>query len=439
MTEEIAIRTEGLSKVFRIGLNEQRHETLFGAAASFLRSPLANLKQLRNLTTFNLEADDQDIIWALKDVSFAVNRGDVLGIIGRNGAGKSTLLKILSRITEPTSGSVEIFGRVASLLEVGTGFHPDLTGRENIYLNGTILGMRKREVDQKFEEIVEFSEVGRFIDTPVKRYSSGMRVRLAFSVAAHLEPEILVIDEVLAVGDAAFQKKCIGKMGDVAGQGRTVLFVSHNMAAVKSLCTQGLVLRGGQTVFRGPTDEAISAYLAAQHSDEEGDLGNASDRQGVGPIRFTSLRVLDQLGHAAEIVHSGQKIVMELQYAAASNERIPAGTAFHIFFSSLMEERLFVCSTQYCGGAPDAVPNAGWVRCTIPALPLMPGSYSLEIACIVAGRKTTMDRILKARVLTVVEGDFFGSGKLPPPYHGPFLVEHSWELVAQETPSLSAR
>lgn len=429
---DIAIRAEGLSKVYRIGLNEQRHETLFGALGAFLKSPMSNFRQLRKLSSFDLEVEEEDTIWALKDVSFQLKPGEVLGIIGRNGAGKSTLLKILSRITEPTSGRVEIYGRVASLLEVGTGFHPDLTGRENIYLNGTILGMKKREIDQKFDEIVEFSEVGRFIDTPVKRYSSGMRVRLAFSVAAHLEPEILVIDEVLAVGDAAFQKKCIGKMGNVASQGRTVLFVSHNMAAVKSLCTDGLVLRNGQVAFRGEIDDAISAYLATQPGEGGSDLNAASEREGEGPIRFTSLKVFDHLGQNADLVQSGQEISIELAYASSTDEKCPSGLVFHILFSTVMEERLFICSTQFAGSAPSSLPNGGTIRCSIPCLSLIPGQYSLEIACLIAGRKHTMDRIRKAKTVTVIEGDFFGSGKLPPASVGPFLMNHSWQLVNDE-------
>src|SRR5438034_2934919 len=287
----IAIRVENLSKAYRIGLEEQQHETLVGAIGAFLRSPWENYRNLRKLSRFDdvsAEAGNQkseirnqksanrssdtsfqlsafnsqlsapaDVIWALKDVSFEVKHGEVLGIIGRNGAGKSTLLKILSRITEPTSGRAEVYGRVGSLLEVGTGFHPDLTGRENIYLNGTILGMKKREIDLGFDEIVDFSGVEKFIDTPVKRYSSGMRVRLAFSVAAHLEPEILIVDEVLAVGDAEFQKKCLGKMGDVAHEGRTVLFVSHNMNAVKSLCGRALLLANGLLSLNGPVNSVI--------------------------------------------------------------------------------------------------------------------------------------------------------------------------------------
>ena len=258
----VVITVENISKAFYIGSKEETADSFMGAISNVLMSPLKNWKQLRKLNTFG-QSDDAspDVYWALKDVSFDVRDGEVLGIIGRNGAGKSTLLKVLSRITEPTRGKVKIRGRVSSLLEVGTGFHPDLSGRENIYLNGTILGMTKREIDRKFDEIVDFSGVERFLDTPIKRYSSGMKVRLAFAVAAHLEPEILIIDEVLAVGDAEFQKKCMGKMQDVAQGGRTVLFVSHSMAAIQSLCNKGIVLEAGSVAYDGPVDGAIDKYL----------------------------------------------------------------------------------------------------------------------------------------------------------------------------------
>lgn len=257
---DIAIKVENLSKRYRIGAAEKEHDTFLSAVASWVKSPASNYKRLRKLSSFSKNGDAADVIWALKDVSFEVKQGEVIGVIGHNGAGKSTLLKILSRITPPTSGRIELNGRVASLLEVGTGFHPELTGRENIYLNGTILGMTKVEVDQKFDEIVDFSGVEKFIDTPVKRYSSGMKVRLAFSVAAHLEPEILLIDEVLAVGDIAFQQKCLGKMEDVAGQGRTVLFVSHNMTAVKQLCEKVYWVDAGSIRERGDTNSVIKKY-----------------------------------------------------------------------------------------------------------------------------------------------------------------------------------
>lgn len=258
---DIAIRVENLSKRYRIGLKEEIKDTFVGAIGSVVLNPLKNLRQLQSLSRFGTNDEAEDILWALRDVSFEVKRGEVIGVIGRNGAGKSTLLKILSRITHPTSGRVELNGRVASLLEVGTGFHPELTGRENIYLNGTILGMRKKEIDKKLDEIIDFSGVEKFIDTPVKRYSSGMRVRLAFSVAAYLEPEILLIDEVLAVGDAEFQKKCLGKIGEVAKGGRTVLFVSHNLGAIVQLCKKVSVIESGEISYWGHPDGAIKDYL----------------------------------------------------------------------------------------------------------------------------------------------------------------------------------
>lgn len=277
MTDTV-ITVTNLSKRYRIGLKEEIPDTLAGALTGFVRSPLQNLKRLRALSTFQDQGDDpEDVIWALKEVSFEVRQGEVVGIIGRNGAGKSTLLKILSRITRPTSGEALIEGRVSSLLEVGTGFHPELTGRENIYLNGIILGMRKAEVDRKFDEMVEFSGVEKFIDTPVKRYSSGMKVRLAFSVAAHLEPEILIIDEVLAVGDTEFQKKCLGKMQDVAGSGRTVLFVSHNMAAVLKLCQTGLVLDQGYPVRYKDISDAVAYYTQMMGDTDDEDLQSQKD------------------------------------------------------------------------------------------------------------------------------------------------------------------
>jgi lipopolysaccharide transport system ATP-binding protein len=251
-----AIRAENLSKRYNIGQAQQRQDTLRDAIVAGLRTPLDRLRR-----DGRRPEQSENSIWAVKDLSFEVKRGEAVGIIGRNGAGKTTLLRILSRITEPTQGKAMIKGRVGSLLEVGTGFHPELTGRENIYLNGAILGMRKVEIDLKFDEIVSFAEIEKFLDTPVKRYSSGMYVRLAFAVAAHLEPEILLVDEVLAVGDAVFQKKCLGKMGDVAEEGRTVLFVSHNMVAVQTLCQRAFWLEAGQLRAQGAVSPVVTAYL----------------------------------------------------------------------------------------------------------------------------------------------------------------------------------
>lgn len=263
------IKVEKISKRYRIGLQEKKADTFTQQMVNVLKYPIDNFRKIKNLGKFQ-EEEEEGVHWALKDVSFEVKQGEVLGIIGKNGAGKSTLLKILSKITEPTSGRIEMNGRVAALLEVGTGFHPELTGRENIYMNGTILGMTKKEIDRKLEEIIEFSGVEKYIDTPVKFYSSGMRVRLGFSVAAHLEPEILIIDEVLAVGDFEFQKKCLGKMEEVAGGGRTVLFVSHNMGAVKELCHNALILEKGKVVKYGTSELMVANYY---NRDQTIDIG----------------------------------------------------------------------------------------------------------------------------------------------------------------------
>lgn len=260
MTRTNAITVERISKAYRIASAAEKHDTLVGTIKSLACHPAKNFRYLRDLSRADPH-DTESVIWALRDVSFDVAHGEVVGIVGRNGAGKSTLLKVLSRITDPTSGHARIRGRVSSLLEVGTGFHPELTGRENVYMNGTILGMTKREIDNKFDEIVEFSGVERFLDTPIKRYSSGMQVRLAFSVAAHLDTDILLVDEVLAVGDVEFQKRCIGKMQEVAQRGRTVLFVSHNMTAVGQLCTSGILLSQGRVAATGALDHVVQAYM----------------------------------------------------------------------------------------------------------------------------------------------------------------------------------
>lgn len=320
--DDLAVTATGLSKVYRIGMKEQAYDNLASALMNFIRSPLQNYRKYRSLYQFDDVSNDEsltatpaDIIWALRDVSFDIKHGEVVGFIGRNGAGKSTLLKILTRITPPTRGYAEIRGRVASLLEVGTGFHGELSGRENIYLNGTILGMTKKEVDRKFDEIVDFSGVERFIDTPVKRYSSGMSVRLAFAVAAHLEPEILIIDEVLAVGDSAFQKKCISKMQDVHKQGRTVLFVSHNMPAVAMLCGRAILLSAGKMVMDGSPHEVISRYLNS-------DAGTPSIREwpdaalapGRDVARLRSIRVVNRDGRTVASVDIKEPVGIEMAF-----------------------------------------------------------------------------------------------------------------------------
>ncbi|MEX1071358.1 MAG: ABC transporter ATP-binding protein [Anaerolineales bacterium] len=307
---EYAIQVQGLGKQYRLGGKSSSYRTLRDTISDTFTWPVRLLKgELRHRA---------EKIWALRDVSFEVQRGKVLGVIGRNGAGKSTLLKILSRVTEPSAGYAEIHGRVGSLLEVGTGFHPELTGRENIYLNGAVLGMKRREIAGKFDEIVEFSGVEKFIDTAVKHYSSGMYLRLAFSVAAHLEPEILVVDEVLAVGDAEFQRKCLGKMSDVAEAGRTVLFVSHNMSAILRLTEESIVLEKGEMVYRAPTREAVDYYMAAGLSQSgERVWFDEEIPADAAPFKPISMRVRDPQGKVADTVIARQPLEIEIEYELA--------------------------------------------------------------------------------------------------------------------------
>jgi len=318
--DDIALTVEGVSKIYRIGTQDEAADSIGRGIVEFVKSPVKNYRKYRSLYKFSDEVlsgdyEGEDIIWALRDISFQVRQGDVVGIIGVNGAGKSTLLKVISRITPPTKGRISIRGRVSSLLEVGTGFHQELSGRENVYLNGTILGMRKKEVDRKFDEIVEFSGVEKFLDTPVKRYSMGMRVRLAFAVAAHLEPEILIIDEVLAVGDAEFQKKCLNKMEDVGNEGRTVLFVSHNMAAVTRLCRRGILMSSGGVIADGETHEIVSKYLTSG-------LGTMSARKwpegpdapGDDSVSLRSLSVINSQGSVLEGADVREPVGLRMEF-----------------------------------------------------------------------------------------------------------------------------
>lgn len=382
--KSIAVRVSGLSKCYRIGLEDQLEENFAAAALEFLRRPLHNYRRYRSLYEFDdAELDSTretpDILWALRDISFELPRGEVLGVIGNNGAGKSTLLKILSRITPPTRGRIEIYGRVSSLLEVGTGFHPELTGRENVYLNGIILGMTKAEVARKFDPIVEFSGVERFLDTPVKRYSSGMKVRLAFSVAAHLDPDILIVDEVLAVGDVAFQKKCVGRMQEVAGEGRTVLFVSHNTGAISNLCTQAIWLDKGQLVMSGPVPKVLGEYLKS--ATNVGIIDPAQwKRSGSGEARVTAVYVQDAQGERRDSFTMGESIVIGF---AADFPRdfatLPDDMAVHVGRADTGLGVLHL--TNHDEGFRTEGMNKGHhtFEVTIPNCRLYPGVYTVSI------------------------------------------------------------
>lgn len=422
---DIAIRVENLSKQYRIGTKEIQHDTLMSAAVAWVKSPLDNFRQLRRLSSFK-NGDEADVLWALRDVSFKVKQGEVIGIIGRNGAGKSTLLKILSRITPPSSGRITLNGRVASLLEVGTGFHPELTGRENIYLNGTILGMTKTEVDKRFDEIVDFSGVEKFIDTPVKRYSSGMKVRLAFSVAAHLEPEILLVDEVLAVGDIEFQNKCLGKMSAVANSGRTILFVSHNMAAIQNLCLSCLLLERGIVEIEGATSTVISHYLSTTEKNKDNVLlVERLDRRGNGKMKFTDIAILDDSKTEIAVSQTGQPLIIKISYIA-SEGAINKNAVVLLKFTNQEGSIMFACLTRSSFKEMLKLSKTGTIECCIPKLPLLPGRYSINIWCKL--NEELADEIENAFTLDVIAGDFFGTGKVNSDNRSGLLVDHVWNM-----------
>jgi homopolymeric O-antigen transport system ATP-binding protein len=418
---DIAVKVENIFKKYEIGAAQNRHDTL----RDQLLHGLSSLVRRHGRSTKRT-----DVFWALRDVSFEVRRGDVVGIIGKNGAGKSTILKILSRITDPTAGRAEIHGRVASLLEVGTGFHAELTGRENIYLNGAIMGMRKAEIERKFDEIVDFSGVEQFIDTPVKRYSTGMYVRLAFAVAAHLEPEILIVDEVLAVGDASFQKKCLGKIGNVAKEGRTVLFVSHNMAAVQYLCNITIVLSAGEVMFRGPTIDATEHYLTSVTTRSFGlvDLsshpGRTRDSRPV--IRAVGLLANDGTSRYSNSVKPGDDLVFEIQY---DTEELSLDNAV-IGICSSRGERLCTVGARLCPDFSWKLYGKGTLICRIPRMSLVAGEYQVMVAM---GRRVQwkdVDCVEDALTFRVEAVDYFGTGETLLPGQGYFAQRSEWRMVS---------
>ncbi len=375
-----AISVKNIGKQYKIGAAETkfRYNMLRDVIMDTVYAPVRIAKAMIGKSD---RRQNQNYVWALKDVSFDLEEGKVLGIVGRNGAGKSTLLKILSRVTEPTVGTVSVRGRVGSLLEVGTGFHPELTGRENIYMNGAILGMRRAEIESKFDEIVDFSEVTQYIDTPVKRYSSGMYLRLAFAVAAHLEPEILVVDEVLAVGDAEFQKKCLGKMGDVAQQGRTVLFVSHNMSAILRLTQEAIVLNKGQMLMRGPTQEAVDFYLSSGQTQAGQRVWDVEDVPAASaPFRPISLKVKNRIGKVVDTVRSIEPVTVEFEYQL---DAPVTGLRVGFYLSTMRGEYVL---TSFDTDAPELFenfdsrkPGRYISRAEIPADIFNEGRYSLGV------------------------------------------------------------
>ncbi len=412
-----AICVRNLGKHYQLGARERGYTTFRETLIGAVKAPFERFRRLAGHSTA------PESFWALKDVSFDIEEGEVVGIIGRNGAGKSTLLKILSQITEPTTGKVELHGRVGSLLEVGTGFHPELTGRENVYLNGSILGMKKREIKNKFDEIVAFSGVDKFLDTPVKRYSSGMQVRLAFSVAAHLEPEILVVDEVLAVGDLDFQKKCLGKMGEVAKSGRTVLFVSHNTAAVKALCTSAILLANGELIAKAPIDDVIDRYLSDVRKSGPMPLGDRVDRTGTGHARFFSASLANSQGRPLTSFQCGSEAVLLLDFMNTTDSELQE-LQLSILIENEFGQRVLSLETVLLGTPIEKVPpGLGRFKVTVPRLPLIPGHYGFTIYLTAKG--IIADWIRNAWFFDVESGDFFGTGKLPLRGEGLFLTDHN--------------
>jgi len=416
-----AIRADGIGKRFRLGGVRSFHHSL--------RQDLTNAFK-RAMGDASLGYDDETF-WALRDVSFEVARGETIGLIGPNGAGKSTLLKLLSRITLPTEGTIRYRGRLASLLEVGTGFHPELTGRENVYLNGAILGMKRTEIDRKFDEIVAFAEVEKFLETPAKFYSSGMYVRLAFAVAAHLDQEILLIDEVLAVGDAAFQKKCLGKMHDITRQGRTVFFVSHNMAAVQALCEHAILLEDGKITAEGETDGVVRIYLDKQIARTRVALAERTDRKGNGKIRIDALSVEVVGNEGRETIRVGDRLRVKLDYKSqgadspgASNLRFVVGIFDH------QNQAVFRLDSEMTGEVESTSPASGEAICETEPLNIAPGPCYLDVA--VYGSGQLADHVSPALEINVQPADFYPTGRMFRRAEALYLLGQRWSVQERE-------
>jgi lipopolysaccharide transport system ATP-binding protein len=415
---DVAIRVEGLSKRFSIHAKQESYQTLRDTVANAAARPFRAFKSRH---AENGTGGDTENIWALKDVSFEVRPGEVVGLIGRNGAGKSTLLKILARVTEPTEGFARICGRIGSLLEVGVGFHFELSGRENIFLNGAILGMKRADIKRRFDEIVSFAEIEKFIDTPVKHYSSGMYLRLAFAVAAHLEPDILLVDEVLAVGDAAFQKKCIGKMEEVAGEGRTVLFVSHNMAAVQALCTRGIFLYNGSVYMDSTASASISTYLRMLEQSVTQDLLTRSDRRGRGEIRLAGIDISTGAKDQAQTLATGRPATFAFRITGTRPRTSCAFTIYDDFGQPL-------ASFNSAVRAPDDAQDSSLgntIICNIDELPLVPGRYRVNDAISADGE--LQDHLEGAAFFEVEQGAIRGRPVIKGKNFGRICLQHHWQ------------
>lgn len=420
-----AIEFNNISKQYRLGLvstNTLSHDLKRWYAMNIQgkEDPYLKIGEVND----RAHKGQSDYVWALKDINFKVEQGDVLGIIGKNGAGKSTLLKILSKVTTPSTGTIKARGRIASLLEVGTGFHPEMTGRENIYMNGAIMGMTKAEISRKFDEIVDFSGVERYIDTPAKRYSSGMTVRLGFAIAAHLDPEILVVDEVLAVGDAEFQKKAIGKMQDVSkGEGRTVLFVSHNMASMQQLCNRGMLLENGMIKMTGRMNDVISHYQQRSSELQMKNLLERNDRSGNGDLRVSNIVFKDINNNEIGNIVMGTSFKVEVQMMKKSKTFYTRNLNITVGFNDEYEKRILILSTLYKPINLDFSKDIIKVEFFVEKCPFNTGVYGLAV--FVADELATFDWIDNATNIEIESGDFYGTGKVNSKSLGQFLIEYN--------------
>jgi lipopolysaccharide transport system ATP-binding protein len=419
-----SVSARGLGKRYRLGSTIDRDASLAAAVGRSVLTPLRNFRDLRSLRKFG-DTDETNVLWALRDVSFGLERGEVLGVIGRNGAGKSTLLKILSRITEPSEGEVELRGRVSSLIEVGTGFHGDLTGRDNVFLKGTMLGMTRHEVAARFDEIVEFAELAQFIDTPVKRYSSGMYVRLAFAVAAHLDPDVLIADEVLAVGDAEFQRRSVGQMRSAAeDEGRSVIFVSHDLSVISSLCTRAIWLDRGRLRDEGSVDKVIDGYMHSLEHEESEDVAHRKDRVGSGALRVMSVAVLTA-GKLGGVVPAGAPVDVRIRYESESGAPLGRIDAT-LTIETLLRERVATASTQLTQEHFESPPSEGLLVCSLRELPLNEGDYMCTVRLDVNGK--VADHIADTVRFRVDPTKFYPSGIHPSARDGRVLLRHAWKL-----------
>jgi lipopolysaccharide transport system ATP-binding protein len=425
------IKIRGLGKQYRLG-RRRTYRTLRETMVDAVTAPLSYTRSaLRRGNPSLAKYREPDTIWALRDLSLDIEEGEVLGVIGSNGAGKSTLLKILSRITEPTTGRIDLYGRVGSLLEVGTGFHPELTGRENIFLSGAILGMRRHEIERKFDEIVAFAEIDKFVDTTVKHYSSGMYVRLAFAVAAHLEPEILLVDEVLAVGDAAFQKKCLGKMGDVARQGRTIVFISHNMASIESLCSTCIYIAAGVLEDCGQPRDVITKYMTSQNGANSGRVllvKHPGRRPGAAAL-LKSIEIRSHSGVIAGAHHMGDGLTIVVNFGSTTPLRPVLGLAV----KTIQGIPVFAVSDRFSMQMNvDHQISSGTIVCEIQKLQLMPGQYNIDVY--IGDQVGDLDVVFDAISFEVLPADLLESGRLPPSVFGPMFCAANFKLIEESLP-----